>query len=125
MFSTQVKVFPRIFLVIVHRVQTKNFNPDNLEEITRNIYSQNPGIETRIKILRVYWSRKSKLLKKAVTSLHLDLATPEQANLLIKKDVVLGYTIHEVKPALLDISVIQYYKCARFGHQAHTCQVQV
>ena len=124
MFSTQAKVSPRIFPVIVHGVQTKNFNPENLEETTRNIYSQNPDIETQIKILRAYWSRKSKLLKKAVTSLHLDLATPEPANLLIKKDVVLDYTIHEVEPALLDTSVIQCYKYARFGHQGHTCQAQ-
>ena len=38
--------------------------------------------------------------------------------------VVLGYTLHEVEPALLATSVTQCYKCARFGHQAHTCQAQ-
>ena len=82
------------------------------------------GMESKVNILRTDWSRKAKLLQKPVTSLHLDLATPEQANLLIKKGVVLGYTLHKVEPALLVTSVTQYYKCARFGHQAHTYQAQ-
>ena len=79
-------------------------------------------MESKVTILKAYWSRKAKLLQKPVTSLHLDLATPEQANLLIEKRVVLRYTLHEVEPALLTTSVVQCYKCARFGHQACTCQ---
>ena len=63
-------------------------------------------------------------LQKPVTSLHLDLATPEQANFLIEKEIVLGYTLHKVEPALLATSVTQSYKCTRFGHQAHTYQAQ-
>ena len=123
-FSEEAKISSRIFPVIVHRIQTKNFNPDNLEEITKTIFRQNSGMENQVKILRTYWTRKSKLLKKSVTSLHIDLATPEQANLLIKKEVVLGHMIHEVQPALLDTSVVQYYKYSKFGHQARTCQAQ-
>ena len=109
---------------MVHRIQTKNFNPDNLEEITKTIFRQNPGMENQIKILRTYWTRKFKLLKKSMTSLHIDLATPEQANLLIKREVVLGHMIHEVEPALLDTLVVQYYKYSKFGYQARTCQAQ-
>ena len=82
-FSEEAKISSRIFPVMVHGVQTKDFNPDNLEEITKTIFRQNPGMENQVKILRTYWTRKSKLLKKSVTSLHIDLATPEQANLLI------------------------------------------
>ena len=124
MFSEEAKISSRIFPVMVHGVQTKNFNPDNLEETTKTIFRQNSGMENQVKILRTYWTRKSKLLKKSVTSLHIDLATPEQANLLIKRGVVLGHMIHEVEPALLDTSVVQYYKCSKFGHQARTCQAQ-
>ena len=81
-------------------------------------------MENQVKILRIYWTRKSKLLKKSVTSLHIDLATPEQANLLIKREVVLGHMIYEVELALLDTSVVQYYKYLKFGHQARICQAQ-
>ena len=123
-FSEEAKISSRIFPVMVHGVQIKDFNPDNLEETTKTIFRQNPGMENQVKILRTYWTRKSKLLKKSVTSLHIDLATPEQANLLIKRGVVLGHMIHEVEPALLDTSVVQYYKCSKFGHQARTCQAQ-
>ena len=105
-FSEEAKISSRIFPVIVNRVQTKDFNPDNLEEITKTIFRQNPGIENQVKILRTYWTRKSKLLKKYMTSLHIDLATPEQANLLIKREVVLGHMIYEVELALLDTSVV-------------------
>ena len=121
-FTAEAKLSPRIFPVLVHGVQTKDFKPENLEETKRAIFSQNFGMESKVTILKVYWSRKAKLLQKPVTSLHLDLATPEQANLLIEKGVVLGYTLHEVEPALLTTSVVQCYKCARFGHQARTCQ---
>ena len=124
MFSEEAKISSRIFPVMVHRIQTKNFNPDNLEEITKTIFRQNPGMENQIKILRTYWTRKFKLLKKSMTSLHIDLATPEQANLLIKREVVLGHMIHEVEPALLDTLVVQYYKYSKFGYQARTCQAQ-
>ena len=123
-FTAEAKISPRIFPVLVHGVQTKDFKPENLEETKKTIFSQNPGMESKVNILRTYWSRKAKLLQKPVTSLHLDLATPEQANLLIEKGVVLGYTLHEVEPALLATSVTQCYKCARFGHQARTCQAQ-
>ena len=106
MFSEEAKISSRIFLVIVYQVQKKDFNPDNLEEITKTIFRQNSGMENQVKILRTYWTRKSKLLKKSVISLHIDLATPEQANLLIKREVVLSHMIYEVKPALLDTSVV-------------------
>ena len=105
-FSEEAKISSRIFPVMVHGVQTKNFNSDNLEEITKTIFRQNPGIENQIKILRTYWTRKSKLLKKSVISLHIDLAIPEQADLLIKREVVLGHMIYKVEPALLDTSVV-------------------
>ena len=76
-FTAEAKLSPRIFPVLVHGVQTKDFKPENLEETKRAIFSQNFGMESKVTILKAYWCRKAKLLQKPVTSLHLDLATPE------------------------------------------------
>ena len=87
-------------------------------------HNSNPSLSKQITILRAYWSKKAIAQKKPVTSLHLDLATPEQANLLIESGVVLGHRLHEAEPFLANTVVAQCFKCFEYGHQACLCRNQ-
>ena len=53
-FTAEAKISPRIFPVLVYRVQTKDFKPENLEKTKGVIFSQNSGIESKVNILRTY-----------------------------------------------------------------------
>ena len=121
-FNTKAIVQPKRFPVLVHGVRTADIQPENLEDTCKKIQTSNPSLGKQITILRVYWSKKSIAQKKQVTSLHLDLSTPQQANLLIENKLVLGHRLHEVEPFLANTVIAQCFKCFGYGHQAHACR---
>ena len=121
-FTKEVTVQPKRFPVLVHEVRTADIQPENLTKTCQAIQSSNPSFSKQITILRAYWSKKAIAQKKLVTSLHLDLATPQQANLLIENGLVLGHRLHEVELFLADTVIAQYFKCFGYGHQARVCK---
>ena len=121
-FNTKAIVQPKRFPVLVHGVRTADIQPENLEDTCKKIQTSNPSLGKQITILRAYWSKKSIAQKKQVTSLHLDLSTRQQANLLIENGLVLGHRLHEVEPFLANTVIAQCFKCFGCGHQAHACR---
>ena len=121
-FTKEAIVQPKRFSILVHGVRTSDIQPEDLSKTCQAIQSSNPSLSKQITILRAYWSKKAISQKKLVTSLHLDLATPEQANLLIENGLVLGHRLHEVEPFLADTVIAQYFKCFGYGHQARVCK---
>ena len=110
--------------MLIHGVRTTDIQPENLEKTRQTIQNSNPSLSKQITILRAYWSKKAIAQKKPVTSLHLDLATPEQANLLIESGVVLGHRLHEAESFLANTVVAQCFKCFGYRHQARLCRNQ-
>ena len=104
-FTKEATIQPKRFPVLIHGVRTTDIQPENLEKTCQTIQNSNPSLSKQITILRAYWSKKAIAQKKPVTSLHLDLATPEQANLLIEIGVVLGHRLHEAEPFLANTVV--------------------
>ena len=123
-FTKEATIQPKRFPVLIHGVRTTDIQPENLEKTRQTIQNSNPSLSKQITILRAYWSKKAIAQKKPVTSLHLDLATPEQANLLIESGVVLGHRLHEAEPFLANTVVAQCFKCFGYGHQARLCRNQ-
>ena len=121
-FTKEAIVQPKRFPILVHGVRTSDIQPEDLSKTCQAIQSSNPSLSKQITILRAYWSKKAISQKKLVTSLHLDLATPEQANLLIENGLVLGHRLHEVEPFLADTVIAQCFKCFGYGHQARVCK---
>ena len=121
-FTKEVTIQPKRFPVLIYRVRTEDIQPENLEKTCQTIQNSNLSLSKQITILRAYWSKKAIAQKKLVTSLHLDLVTPEQANLLTESGLVLGYRIHEVELFLADTVIAQCFKYFGYGHQAHFCK---
>ena len=121
-FTKEAIVQPKRFPILVHGVRTSDIQPEDLSKTCQAIQSSNPSLSKQITILRAYWSKKAISQKKLVTSLHLDLATPKQANLLIENGLVLGHRLHEVEPFLADTVIAQYFKYFGYGYQARVCK---
>ena len=121
-FTKEATIQPKRFPVLIHGVRTEDIQPEDLEKTRQIIQNSNPSLSKQITILRAYWSKKAIAQKKPVTSLHLDLATPEQANLLIESGLVLGHRMHEAEPFLADTVIAQCFKCFGYRHQAHFCK---
>ena len=121
-FTKEATIQPKRFPVLIHGVRTEDIQPEDLEKTCQIIQNSNPSLSKQITILRAYWSKKAIAQKKPVTSLHLDLATPEQANLLIESGLVLGHRMHEAEPFLADTVIAQCFKCFGYGHQARFCK---
>ena len=105
-FNTKAIVQPKRFPVLVHGVRTADIQPENLENTCKKIQTSNSSLGKQITILRVYWFKKSIAQKKQVTSLHLDLSTPQQANLLVENRLVLGHRLHEVELFLANTVIV-------------------
>ena len=121
-FTKEATIQPKRFPVLIHGVRTEDIQPEDLEKTCQIIQNSNPSLSKQITILRAYWSKKAIAQKKPVTSLHLDLATPEQANLLIESGLVLGHRMHEAELFLADTVIAQCFKCFGYGHQARFCK---
>ena len=123
-FTKEATIQPKRLPVLIHGLRTTDIQPENLEKTCQTIQNSNLSLSKQITILRVYWSKKAIAQKKPVTSLHLDLATSEQANLLIESGVVLGHRLYKAESFLANTVVAQYFKYFGYRHQAHLCRNQ-
>lgn len=66
-------------------------------------------------------ARLAKASAKAFTVL-VDVASPQQANLLIWEEVILGYIHHAVELFHQDCHVTRCYQCQGIGHMVRVCR---
>jgi hypothetical protein len=91
-------------------------------EAIQQILGQNAHLRGRIEILRAHWPKKAIRLNKAVTYLILDMATPEQANLLVDEGLLFQSELKECELYHGDCRVTQCYNCQKYGHTARICR---
>lgn len=107
------------FPVWVHGVRVSSL--DNNKQAEEKLYKLNPGL-SQYRIARFQWRKRSLRLNKKVSSVILEMESPEGANHLIEEGL---YWENEVKQvALFDprCLVTQCYNCQGYGHAAKHCR---
>ena len=120
--STKAELRRKKYTVLVHGVSVADFDNQRQEEGRRKIYDQNPVIRGQVEVLHTHWRKRILRLKKTTSSLLVDVASPEGANVLIREGLVLGGELKEVELFDAQCLATRCYNCQRYGHHAKGCR---
>ena len=67
------------------------------QQAIQDIYKQNPKLQGTVEILRVAWTRKLLRTGRKMGPLHISVAEPEQANVLIRSGLIWDYKLYNCK----------------------------
>jgi hypothetical protein len=124
-FGSNARVRAREYTVMAHGLRVATVDTRDQRKAIAGIYSQNPKIRETVEILRVGWARKSIQQGKRVAPLHIGVAEPEQANLLIEQGLLYGSELHDCEVYAGDCQVTQCFNCQTYGHTAKHCRETV
>ena len=97
-------------------------NPANQNKAIAEIYSQNPRIKDKVKIVQLRWSKKALNQGKTRSALHIGVASPEQANLLLSQGLLFESELHDCEVFEGECQVTQCFKCIEYGHIANSAK---
>ena len=110
------------FTVMIKSVRLEALDCSNQEVARATLIQQNLYLN-EVELIHVgrERSRLAKTSARASTVL-VDVASPQQANLLIREGVVLGYIHHSAELFHRDCRVTRCYQCQGLGHMARVCR---
>lgn len=110
------------FTVLVKSVQLDALDCSNQEVAQGTLTQQNPYLKgTELIHVGREQTRQPNGPPKASTVL-VDVGSPQEANLLIREGLVLGYVHHSVELFHRDCRVTRCYRCQGLGHMARVCR---
>jgi hypothetical protein len=120
-FGDGAKFQDREYTVLAFNMRVDSINLDSQDDAIKKIYQQNPQIQGQVQIVRLGWAKKTMVQKRAFAALHMGIATPEQANMLIKHGLYFENGLHECEPFFRDCLVNQCVRCHEYTHIAKHC----
>lgn len=120
-FGEGAKVKRTEYTVLAHGIRVAQVDTSKGKEAIQQIYQQNKGLQEKVEILRVYWTRKTARKGKVTGSLHIATAEPEQADHLIDNGLLWNYQLHDCEPFSGECSATQCLRCQGYGHIARFC----
>src|ERR1700716_2241788 len=79
-------------------------------------------MKDRVEIVQLRWSKKALNQGKTRSALHIGVASPEQANLLLSQGLLFESELHNYEVFEGECQVTQYFKCIEYGHIAKQCK---
>jgi hypothetical protein len=119
-FGTDARVKRREFIVLAHGIRVSQVQEP--QQAIQDIYKQNPKLQGTVEILRVAWTRKLLRTGQKIGPLHISVAEPEQANVLIRSHLIWDYELHDCEPFIGECQVTQCFQCYQYGHLARMCR---
>jgi hypothetical protein len=116
----EARVKRREFVVLAHGVKVSQIQ--DTKQAIEAIYGQNPKLRDTVEILRVAWARKLLQSGRKTGPLHISVAEPEQANILIQGGLVWDYQLHDCEPYIGECQITQCFNCYQYGHLAKMCR---
>ena len=108
----------RTYVVLAHGIRVSSVDT---ETAIKSIYTQNPKLVGHVEILAIRWAKKGLRAGKTKAPLHLCIAEPDQANVLIDQGLIWQYQLHRCEPFAGECQVTQCYKCHQYNHTAKMC----
>ncbi|KAG9240835.1 hypothetical protein BJ878DRAFT_559605 [Calycina marina] len=91
----QTLEFVREYTVLLHGIRVATVDTRDQGKAKEEIYAQNRGLEGKVEIVRVAWPKKTIKDGKRIAPLHIGMAEPEQANILIDQGLLYGSELHD------------------------------
>lgn len=107
---------------MAYGLRVATINTKDQRKAIAGIYSQNPKLRETVEILHVGWARKFIQQGKRIMPLHIEIAEPEQTNLLIEQGLLYGSEIYNCEVYTGDCQAMQYFNCQTYKYTAKHCQ---
>ena len=121
-FGTGARFRVREYTVLAHGIQVRSVNQADQAGAIEAIYSQNPRLRGSVRIVRVGWARRTLESGRRLAALHVGVAEPEQANLLIEAGLLLDSELHDCELFDGNCYITQCFKCYQYNHTAKHCR---
>ena len=121
-FGTGARFRVREYTVLAHGIQVRSVNQADQAGAIEAIYSQNPRLRGSVRIVRVGWARRTLQSGRRLPALHVGVAEPEQANLLIEAGLLLDSELHDCELFDGNCHITQCFKCYQYNHTAKHCR---
>jgi len=120
-FGQEARCQAREYTVLAFGVQVDSLNQEEQAKSIKEIYAQNPLLESQVGIIRIGWAKRTLQQGRVYAALHIGVSSPEQANVLIKQGLYLGQVYHHCEPFFKECQVSQCVKCYEYTHIAKRC----
>lgn len=97
----------------------------NQEEAIKAIQEQNKRLHGVVEFLHVGRTTRVRNPERKASALIIDVASPQQANVMIDEGLILRSVLHEVEVFHRDCTVTRCYKCHAIGHTARVCRREI
>jgi hypothetical protein len=113
-----------LYPVLVHRVKISQINTANQKEAVELLQRQNTKLSRGLQIARVSWPQGVHKSRKVYLSLTVYLTSPEMTNQVIEGRLVEGREVRGCERFMLGYSLVQCFRCCRYGHIAKACRAE-
>lgn len=110
-FGAEANTLKKGHLVLVHRVRTAELSKLDLPALGQTIIEQNPKWNGHINIVRLAWTAKTRRVRPEFGTLLVSVATPTQANLMIRDGVLLNGEYYNCEVFSENCQVTRCFKC--------------
>ena len=101
-FGESARSKAREYTVLAFKVQVDSINLDEQAKAIEEIYRWNPLLKNQVRVVRIGWTRRTLQQGRIQAALHVKVASPEQANILIKQGLYLGESHYRCEPFFRD-----------------------
>jgi hypothetical protein len=113
----------RIFEIMIHDVRMTSINTQNQQTAIEHIVRQNASMHSNLKITRVIWSKRAKIISnKKYSSLIMKIYSVATINRLIKKNLLNEYSHRTCEYFDKDCRLKQCFNCQRYEHIEKSCK---
>src|SRR4030088_483491 len=121
-FGEGARIKIREYTILAHKIRVEAINPSNQPKAIAEIYSQNPKLKGKVRIVQVGWPKKAITQGKKRAALHIRVADPAQANHLLEQGLLFKSELHDCEVFEGDCQVTQCFRCLEYGHIAKRCK---
>jgi hypothetical protein len=108
--------------MLTHDVRVIDVQTINQQKTIRWIKKQNKILYSRLKIIKVIWSKNVDNDNKKLTFLIIEIYNAEQSNKLINNDLFNKYTHVTCELFVNNCRIKQCFNCQRYDHIINACR---
>jgi hypothetical protein len=122
--ASSTYIVRRTFEMLTHDVRVIDVNTINQQKTIHRIKKQNEILYSRLKIIKMIWSRNVNNNNKKLASLIVEIYSAEQSNKLIWNDLLNEYTHVTCELFVNNCRIKQCFNCQRYDHIINVCRYE-